>query len=131
MYLLDTDVLVFALRGHAKVAENMAAHVADPRALSVITFGELLYGAAKSARPIENAARARRLAELFPIIDLTPPIVETFASLKAEMEMGGHRLDDFDVLIAATAIHVGYTLVTGNTRHFRRIRGLTLENWAT
>jgi tRNA(fMet)-specific endonuclease VapC len=130
MYLLDTDVFVYALRGHARVAEQLAAHVADPRALSVITYGELLYGAQKSARPLENSAKIRRLLELFPVVDVRPGMVETFASLKSGLEATGQKLDDFDLLIAATAIYLGYTLVTSNTRHFQRIPGLVLENWA-
>ena len=48
MYLLDSDIWIFSLRGHAKVAENLAAHAADPKAMSVISYGELLYGAMKS-----------------------------------------------------------------------------------
>ncbi|MCX7429042.1 MAG: type II toxin-antitoxin system VapC family toxin [Planctomycetia bacterium] len=130
MYLLDSDIWIFSLRGHAKVAENLAAHAADPKAMSVISYGELLYGAMKSARPVENAARVRRVGELFPVIDVTWPIVETFGTLKVELERQGGRADDFDLLIASTAIHLSYTLVTNNERHYRPIPGLAIENWA-
>lgn len=130
MYLLDSDIWIFSLRGHAKVAESLVAHAADPKAMSVISYGELLYGAMKSARPVENTARVRRIGELFPVIDVTTPIVETFGTLKVEMERQGARVDDFDLLIASTAIHLSYALVTNNERHFRSIPGLAIENWA-
>ena len=129
MYLLDSDTLIFLLRGNTKVADNFEAHAPDPMALSVITYGELFYGAMKSARPVKNAARVRRVGEILQIIDVSPAIMETFGTLKADMERGGVRLDDLDVMIAATAIHLNYTLVTNNVRHFGRIPDLTVENW--
>jgi len=129
MYLLDTDTLVHLLRGNPKVADQFASHAADPKALSVITYGELLYGAMKSARPVENAAKVRRTGELFPVVDVSREVMETFGALKAEMEKQGKKVDDFDLIIASTAIHLSFTLVTGNERHFRHIPGLPIENW--
>jgi len=108
MYLIDTDILVFMLRGNTRVVENMDARAADPRAISVITFAELLYGAAKSARPVENAAKVRRLGRMFQVVDVSGDIVETFAPLKAQLERQGEQLDSFDLLIASTALHLGY-----------------------
>jgi tRNA(fMet)-specific endonuclease VapC len=130
MFLIDSDILVFLLRGNERVSERFAAHAADPKALSVISYGELLYGAIKSARPVENTAKVRRIAELLPMVDVSPAVMETFASLKAEMEQHGKKVDDFDLIIASTAVHLSYTLVTNNVRHFREIPGLAVENWA-
>ncbi len=56
--------------------------------------------------------------------------MEAFGSLKAQLEQGGNRLDDFDLVIAATAITIGYRLVTNNEKHFSRIEGLEIENWS-
>jgi tRNA(fMet)-specific endonuclease VapC len=56
--------------------------------------------------------------------------METFADLKSRLEMEGKRLDDFDLLIASTALALNYRLVTNNERHFRRIPGLEIENWS-
>ena len=130
MFLIDSDILVFLLRGNQRVTERFEAHAADPKALSVISYGELLYGAMKSARPVENTAKVRRIAGLLPVIDVSPAVMETFASLKAELEKQGKRVDDFDLMIASTAIHLSYTLVTNNVRHFRDVPGRTVENWA-
>ena len=130
MYLLDSDIWIFSLRGDRKVTANLEAHAADPKALSAISYGELLYGAMKSARPVENAAKVRRIGELFAVVDVSTPVMETFGSLKAEMDRHGKKVDDFDLVIASTAILLNYTLVTNNTRHFRHVPGLNLENWA-
>ena len=102
---------------------------AEPKALSVVTYGELLYGALKSRRRQENLAKVRRLQEIFPIVETTNAIMETSAAIKTAIETRGQSLDDFDLVIAATAISRGYRLVTNNERHFRRMEELKLENW--
>ncbi len=129
MYLIDTDILVFSLKGDPSVMNHLHRTAGHAKAISVVSYGELLYGAHKSARPIENLARVRRLGEVLPVIDISPAIMEAFGSLKARLETGGRRLDDFDLVIAATAITLGYRLVTNNEKHFSRIDGLPLENW--
>lgn len=130
MYLLDTDTLIYALKGDAAVTEKIREKAHAPMALSVISYGELRYGAAKSARPTENLARVRRIAELFPIFAVSRGVMETFGELKAELESRGRRLDDFDLIIAATALGRGFAVVTNNERHFRRVPGLSVENWS-
>ena len=130
MFFLDTDTLVFLLRGNTKVAAAFAAHDSSPKALSVISYGELLYGAYKSAKPIENASKVHRLRSLYPVFDVSTTVMETFSRLRADMDKDGKRVDDFDLLIASTTIHLGYTLVTNNRRHFRHVPGLSVENWA-
>jgi tRNA(fMet)-specific endonuclease VapC len=129
MFLIDTDILIYSLKGDPVVMDHLSQTSASPKAISVISYGELLYGAHKSSRPRENLARVRRLGEILPVIDISPAIMEAFGSLKAHLEHGGNRLDDFDLVIAATAITIGYRLVTNNEKHFSRIEGLEIENW--
>ena len=52
-----------------------------------------------------------------------------FGEIKANLELKGTRLADADIIIASTAIEEGFTLITGNVRHYSRIEGLTIENW--
>jgi tRNA(fMet)-specific endonuclease VapC len=130
MYLLDTDTLIYALKGVEKVVANFRRHAGRPLALSVVSYGELVYGAFKSAHPAENLAKVRRIAELYPLVEVSRGVMDTFGQLKAELEVAGQRLDDFDVLIASTAIMLGYVLVTNNERHYRRVPGLVVENWS-
>jgi tRNA(fMet)-specific endonuclease VapC len=129
MYLLDTDTIIYGLKGEPSVAQRVMETASQPKALSVITYGELFFGAMKSAAPQANLARVRRVAELFPVIDVTRAIMETFGSIKAEMQRQERRIDDFDLVIGSTALALGYTLVTNNVRHFQGIPGLQVENW--
>jgi tRNA(fMet)-specific endonuclease VapC len=130
MYLLDTDTIIFFLNAVPEVVQNFQDHEADPKALSVVTYGELTYGAMKSARPLENVARVRRLSEILPVIDVSRATMDTFGSLKADGDRRGKQIDDFDWIIAATALIRGFTVVTNNEKHFVGIPGLKVENWS-
>jgi len=129
MYLLDTDIIIYSLNGNKHVINNFSRYRSDPKAISVITYGELVYGAQKSTRKINNLAKIHSLKEIFPIIDLSSPIMDTFGELKVTLEQRGDIIDDFDLLIASTAISYGYILVTNNEKHFSRILGLDIVNW--
>ncbi|MCX7011736.1 MAG: type II toxin-antitoxin system VapC family toxin [Candidatus Sumerlaeota bacterium] len=130
MYLIDTDILIYALKARPNVLVRFAETREAPKAISVVSYGELLFGAMKSSRPQESLARARRVGELFQVVDVTRAIIEGFAAIKADLQRKGAPLDDFDLIIAATAVSLGYRLVTNNERHFRRVPGLRVENWA-
>ena len=69
------------------------------------------------------------MAEIFPIVGITRSTIEAFTDVKMALELKGERVEDFDLLIAATALSLNYTLVTNNTKHYKRIEGLQLENW--
>lgn len=130
MYLLDTDILIYSLKGHAAVCENLEKHRADPLAVSVISLMELYYGAHKSRHPESNLAKVRTIEAAFRIIHVGPECAASFGSLKAGQEAKGLRLDDFDLALAAASLAHNLVLVTNNVRHFGRIDGLRLENWA-
>ncbi len=130
MYLLDTDTIIYSLKGNQPVMDNFARHADAPKAISVITFGELIFGARRSQRVHENLAKVYRLKELLPVIDLTPAIMECFGELKAELQPQGRSVADLDLMIGATALTLGYCIITNNTRHFSLIPGLKTENWA-
>jgi len=127
-YLIDTDIIIYSLKGNSHVQRWMLDNQTVPKFISVITFGELMYGARKSKHPAKNSATANRIAELFPVLDINKSIIEIFAEIKAKLETRGNRIDDMDLLIASTAIYMNLSLVTNNKSHFNRIPDLVLEN---
>ncbi len=131
MYLLDTDTIIYSLKNESRMNENFKLHMKDPKAISVITYGELIYGAEKSKRRHENLAKIHRIAEIFPVIDISRSIMDTFGALKADLGNNGLVVDDFDLIIGATAITTGYCVVTNNQKHFKKITGLKVVNWLT
>lgn len=128
-YLIDSDTAIENLRGNARVKAMLVEKGSIPKAISVITYGELLYGARISRQAERNLAVIRGLPDIFPIVGIGRSIIETFIDIKRNLEVEGQPLDDMDLMIAATALTLNYCLVTNNTRHFERITGLDLENW--
>ena len=123
-YLIDTDILIYSLKGNQKVLENFKEKRNNPKSMSVITYGELIHGAKKSNYEEKNLANVRRLIEIFPVINITPAIMDTFGDIKAKLEKAGKIIDDMDLLIGSTALSHNQILVTNNVSHFERIEGL-------
>jgi tRNA(fMet)-specific endonuclease VapC len=130
MYLIDTDVLVHLLRGNSTVHNAVAAHARDLKVVSVASYGELIYGCHRSGRVKENVAKVRHVVANFSIVPILEPIMDRYGLLKADLAKQGQILEEFDLIIAATALFLDYTLVTGNARHFDRVPDLRIENWA-
>ena len=124
MYLLDTDTIIYSLKGHEAVQKNLSTHIDDPMSLSVISLMELYYGAYKSQKVTSNLSKIRLLENTFEIIPTGTESAEIFGILKTDLERSGTPLDDFDLIIAACAMTYNLTLVTNNYRHFERIDGL-------
>ena len=125
----DTDTIIYAIKGEPQVTRRLEETAGQPKAVSVITYGELFFGAMKSVAPQANLAKVRRVGELFPVIESVASGHETFGSLKARAtEASGEAVDDFDLVITSTAsspvIHLSPT-----TRGIWNIPGLRLENW--
>ena len=129
MYLLDTDTVIYILKGHPTVVKNLQRYLHDPVKLSVITLMELYYGAYKSQRAPSNLAKIKTLESSVDILPLGQEIAETYAMQKAKLERRGTPLDDFDFVLGCCALAHNLTLVTNNVKHFQRIEGLRIVNW--
>lgn len=129
-FLIDTDIIIYALKGNRIVQKRFLENENIPKAISVITYGELLFGAKKSKNMQKNLAVVYRIKELFPIIEIENAVIETFSDIKAEAQKTGSLVDDMDLLIASTALTMNYIMVTNNVKHFARIKGLRIENWS-
>ena len=129
MYLLDTDTIIYNLKGNSAVQENLRRHFYDPLRISVITLMELYYGAYKSQKTTSNLAKIKTLENALEVIPLGNESVEIFGMLKANLEKSGTPLDDFDLILASCALAHNLILVTNNVKHFKRIEGLKMANW--
>ncbi len=130
MYLLDTDILIYSLKGNEAVISHLRRHSNDPIKTTVISLMELYYGAHKSQHKTGNLSKVKAIAQSIEIISPGPETAEIFGLLKSDLELSGNRLDDFDLIIAAVALSHNLTLVTNNIKHFNRIEDLKCENWA-
>jgi len=130
MFLLDTDTIIYNLKGNEAIKKNLQYHFDTPLKISVITLMELYYGAYKSEKFSSNLAKVRTIENTFEIISAGKESAENFGLLKASLEKSGKRLDDFDLTIASCALAYNLTLVTNNLKHFSRIEGLKITNWS-
>ena len=127
MYLLDSDTLIFLSKGQLDIQLRIKQAGLSNCFISEVSLAELYVGVYKRVnKKLEPALKF--LEDKLEIVPVSPAI-RTYTKLRALLESQGNRLPDFDLLIAATAIAGGYTLVTHNTRHFSRIPGLRLEDW--
>ncbi len=129
MFLLDTDTVIYSLKGHAGIERNLRKHLRDSLKVTVITLMELCYGAYKSQKVASNLAKIKALEEAFEVLPVGRETVDAYGLLKAELEKSGIPLDDFDLILASCALAHNLTLVTNNVNHFRRVKGLKLANW--
>ncbi|HSW03308.1 PIN domain-containing protein [Aquabacterium sp.] len=129
VYLLDTNILIAALKGHAPVRQRLEALPLSQLRLSAIVLGELAFGAEKSAHGPRNRGRLAELAERLPLVGIDHKTIAHYAQVRAALERQGTPIGANDTWIAAQALAVGATLVTDNEREFRRVASLTLENW--
>ena len=130
-YLLDTKICIYVRQKRPEEVLRRFRKLRPGEAvLSVITYGELLYGAAKSQQREIAFERLRELASLLPPMALPESAAETYGSIRANLEARGETIGNNDLWIAAHAVASGFTLVTNNEREFRRVRGLKVQNWA-
>lgn len=127
-YLLDTNICIALLRGDRNVADKLIKTGKMNCYLSVITLLELMYGAFNSKNIEKERRSVEELVSHFPIVALDNCSLE-YASNKVKLRNAGTPVDEFDLLIASTALHYDFTLVTDNIKHFKRIEGLKIENW--
>lgn len=126
-YLFDTSVIVEHLRGKKSIEVSVLRRGS---AVSIITQAELVYGAYKSGQPQENLSKIRQMfADLgIEVVPLDEEVLDKYGRVKTKLERKGQKLDEFDLLIAATALSLNLTLVTNNIKHFQRIPELKLES---
>ena len=132
MFCFDTDT-ISAVIGRVPplpVVRRLALLAPTEQFTTTITYGELLYGARKrGSATIEQ--RVESLADAMTILPFDAPAASIYATLRADLEGRGRRLDEPDLRIASIVLNHGLTLVTANVRHFARAEGLPIENWLT
>ncbi len=128
--MLDTDILSEFLRGNPKVIEKVADHLKEYGfvSLSIITYYEILNGLLyKDAK--KQLQKFEDFIQLNKVIPLTLPMAKTAAIIQADFRKKGTEIGHTDTLIAGIAIISELQLITNNTNHFKRIKGLKIDNW--
>ncbi|MDR3239942.1 MAG: type II toxin-antitoxin system VapC family toxin [Clostridiales bacterium] len=128
-YMLDTNICVFMLNQEPGVLHRFQAAMSDGVCISVITLAELEYGVSKSARKEHNTSALAAFLALVDVLPFDIPATGEYGQIRATLARAGHVIGSLDMLIAAHAKSENLTLVTNNTREFKRVDGLRLEDW--
>ena len=126
MYLLDADWIIQAL-GNRQPAVRTLQHLATSRVyVSYVTVGEIYERAFRFANPQAHLVSFRHFLSSYRLLGINDPIMERFAETRAHLRKRGALVPDFDLLIAATALHHDLTVLTFNLRHFDHVPDLKL-----
>lgn len=128
IYLLDTDSVSYALRGHGDVGAKLREHRPSEIGISAITLAELRYGAdRRGSKRLHDLID--RFTDSIEVLPFDGDAAAEYGRIGATLADRGTPIGEFDVLIAAHAIASRRTLVSNNAKHFSRVPGLVVENW--
>ena len=129
MYLLDTNTLIYFFKGMGNVAEILLSKSPKDISIPSIALYELEVGIAKSAKPDKRREQLKSLVSLVSISSFGIREAEIAAIIRANLESKGTPIGPYDTLIAGIVLSINATLITHNTKEFKRVKGLNLEDW--
>lgn len=133
-YLLDTNICIYIIKKYPeKVLKKLETILSDNDKnivyLSTVTISELYYGVEKSSRPEKNLVALKGFLTPFKIINFDQKSAIEYGKIRSDLEKKGVVIGPYDLQIAAIAKAHDLTLVSNNTKEFKRVAALNLENW--
>ncbi|MFT4027041.1 MAG: type II toxin-antitoxin system VapC family toxin [Novosphingobium sp.] len=128
-YMLDSDFCIELLRDKTPELRQRFNEDSEIYCLSTVVVQELLYGAAKSARPDHHAIKVEEFTARLQVLDFDHEAAAHAGEIRANLAKRGCPIGAYDVLIAGHARSLGLTVFTGNLREFSRVEGLRSESW--
>ena len=129
-YLIDTNILIFLCNSKSKVLEHkFKTHQPEDFYVSSITVAELIYGVNKSLHRDRNLQAIIKILSPFKIIDFDSSDGWEYGEIRAELEGKGMIIGGNDIMIAAQAKRRKLIVITNNTKEYKRVQGLQVEDW--
>jgi len=126
-YMLDTGISIYTMRRKPLEVKRMFNVHSGAICISTVTLGALVYGAGNYKFPCANLESLEGFAGRLDVVDYGDVAAYQFGQLRKELK--GNEIGPYDLMIAAHARGLGLTLVTNNTKEFKRVGGLRVENW--
>ena len=131
-FMLDTNICIYIAKSQpAKLVARFERLKPGEVVISAITYGELCYGAVKSLQREKAFSALAELLQDVPVATLGEEAARAYGQIRAALEKHGQMIGNNDLWIGAHARALGLTLATNNEREFRRIEGLSVENWVS
>ena len=129
-YMMDTDMCIYLKKKRPpEIAERFLQLQSGEVVISLITYGELYNGAMKSQQSEAALNNLQRLTERLPIQSMSSNVAQHYGVIRSFLEKKGLIIGGNDLWIAAHALDLNLTLITNNTREFKRVPNLKVENW--
>ena len=129
-YMLDTNICIYIAKHQPpEVKARFDRLKPGQLVMSAITYGELYYGANKSNQRARALGLIEELVQDIPVEDLNSMAAQAYGEIRASLEKRGRLIGNNDLWIGAHAMALGVTIATNNEREFKRITGLSVENW--
>lgn len=129
-YIIDTNTCIEYFKHRHGVPERMNQISRDDLCISEVTIAELLYGAVHSKSVDRHLGEVRELQRDITVLPISDSL-DDYADIRHALTSLGLTVEDFDILIGATARHYGLIAVTDNLKHFGSMPGVQIENWVT
>ena len=130
-YMLDTNICIYIIKNKPKkVIMELKRHKPSEICVSAITYAELTYGVEKSMGVEKNRLALALLFSNIEVLNFDIKAAIHYGKIRAYLEKQGTPIGPLDMMIAAHAKSLGYTVVTNNIKEFERVPDLKLENWA-
>ena len=130
-YMLDTNICIYIIKNKPKkVIIELKRHKPSEICVSAITYAELTYGVEKSMAVEKNRLALALLFSNIEVLNFDIKAAIHYGKIRAYLEKQGTPIGPLDMMIAAHAMSLGYTVVTNNIEEFERVPDLKLENWA-
>ena len=127
-YIIDTNTCIEYFKHRNGVPERMDQESRDDLCVSVVTIAELLYGAVHSKSVDRHLREVRELQRDIAVLPISD-VIDDYADIRHALTSQGINVEDFDILIGATARHYGLIVVTDNLKHFSPMPDVEVENW--
>lgn len=127
-YILDTNTWIEFFHKRHGVADHIDVLPTTCLAASEVTIAELIFGAVNSSdyqRHIKEPLWLQETVQIYPISE----VLNDYAEIRYDLKKKKLVVEDFDILIGATARHFGLTVVTDNVKHFEPMPGVKVVNW--
>ena len=129
-YMLDTNICIYAIKHKPEqVFMHLQEHEPEEICISSVTYAELVHGVEKSKAIEKNRVALALLLANIEIMNFDSLAAECYGKIRADLEKVGTSIGPLDLMIAGHAKSLGFTVVTNNTKEFKRVKGLKLENW--
>lgn len=131
MYLLDTNIVSYWMRGHQPLLERIKSHSPKDLSITAITLAGIYYGIEKS--PVKKKERRSKIEQIRSILEIHPfdeAAAVKYGIIRTQLEKIGQAISERDLQIASIAMANRLCVVTHNTSEFNRVEKLKVEDWA-